>query len=147
LTEHLLHFLRASGLRASGMLRQPFPERSSASGLWWSIPLPIPTATNGSNALPQLQANELASKCAGCQDAWPSWNCRHRFLPEANLFCPSWEHTLEVKLVDFSCCRCAYSLDVHNAGKDLSVTAFLTISRNTGLVLKTNFCCVGLTST
>lgn len=42
---------------------------------------------------------------------------------------------MEVKLVDFSCCRVAYSIDDHNAGKELSATPNLTISTNIGLAM------------
>jgi hypothetical protein len=42
---------------------------------------------------------------------------------------------VEVKLVDFSCCRVAYSIDDHNAGKELSATPHLTISTNIGLAM------------
>ena len=44
------------------------------------------------------------------------------------------EQLVEVKLVD-SCCRLAYSIDHHNAGKALSVTPLLTISTNIGLAM------------
>jgi hypothetical protein len=44
------------------------------------------------------------------------------------------EHLVKVKLVD-SCCRLAYSIDHHNAGKALSVTPLLSISTNIGLAI------------
>ena len=45
------------------------------------------------------------------------------------------EHLVELKLVDFSGCRVAYSIDDHHASKALRVTPHLSISTNIGLAM------------